>query len=908
MVVIQCRDVWEKYRIRFVTEDKTVWENFWALRALDLEVSEGEVLGIIGENGSGKSTLLKVLAGMLKPDRGEVRVAGRVTGLLELGAGFQLELTGQENIMLNAGLFGLDPRETQRRYQGIVDFAGLGRFIHAPVKCYSQGMFARLAFSVAIHIDPDVLLIDDILAVGDEAFQAKCARKILEIKERGKTILLVTHDMQMLRRLCRRAILLKEGRLIMDGPCPKVVPLYSRLRGPQESVGTLERGPLRVVFNKGRIFIFWKEEMLTSGAGGHVVFLLGDAWVSSSQAEWDVRLEADDRLIATGTSYQKTWVQRWSAQIMPDGTLLWDISLEADESLGLGEAYVNVLLNKAYRSWVTPERSGPFPDVDAEKKDGQVLSGEAAGMKCLAVEEEPAASLPAVVFEQADDGPLSHPYIINAAYPEPGRILQYRIFPVRGSQEGVARTHVSFAGRLRVGMGRAARRTQDVFESYNLSGQEGALVCRGGRMMLYGKEALLTTGQHVYTSMRVDGTWYSSGAARWEVSKEGSDRLVARGRWEGLALTQVWEFVKNGADSFFWRVSLDIEKAVHLDELNMLCLCRPEYTHWFCDDVRGDFPAAFVSHECDILQKCLPAGTIGVYGPGGALPAVAVSFAPQKGTFAKILNSDFFHKGRILRVIKVPPENERLLPPGRQPCFDLAWHFQEGRRPGPYTVAAGLETGRLRLECAEGRGRLFQDGVPLSKGLALYASLRVDGRWHDSVSSAFWKYERSPQGVLRCAGTWLHVPVRQFWEISAIDRRALAFAVTTEATAALRPERFQTNVMLSESYRQWFSHEAEGVFPEFKDVLDDEWEELWAARNGYDPARAFVGVKAASCLGRLCPSVVFTCAADGKEGALAVVNSDVYHRGRVLRFSHEPPSVWKNGFRLVCRGKIVLQD
>ncbi len=200
MVVVQFKDVWEMYRIKFVIAGKSRPENFWALKGINFEVQKGEVLGIIGENGAGKSTILKLIAGMLKPDRGEVSVSGRVAGLLELGSGFQPELTGMENIRLIAALFGLKASQIQDKYDDIIHFASLGKFIHAPVKCYSQGMFVRLAFAIAVHVDPDIFLIDDTLAVGDEYFQRKCLKKIFEIKNQAKTIIFVSHDMAMLSR------------------------------------------------------------------------------------------------------------------------------------------------------------------------------------------------------------------------------------------------------------------------------------------------------------------------------------------------------------------------------------------------------------------------------------------------------------------------------------------------------------------------------------------------------------------------------------------------------------------------------------------------------------------------------------------------------------------------------------
>jgi ABC-2 type transport system ATP-binding protein len=192
-------------------------EGFWALREVDLEIRAGQTVGLIGPNGSGKSTLLKVLSGILEPTTGTVGVRGRIASLLELGAGFNGELTGRENIFLNASILGLSRRETQRAFDDIVTFAELEPFIDNQVKHYSSGQYVRLGFAVAVHVSPDILLVDEVLAVGDESFQRKCLRKIAEFQQRGCTILFVTHALDLVAKVCSRAVVLDHGRVLHDG-------------------------------------------------------------------------------------------------------------------------------------------------------------------------------------------------------------------------------------------------------------------------------------------------------------------------------------------------------------------------------------------------------------------------------------------------------------------------------------------------------------------------------------------------------------------------------------------------------------------------------------------------------------------------------------------------------------------
>lgn len=205
-------------------------ERFFALRNVSFEVEKGEGLAIIGPNGAGKSTLLNMLAGLCTPDEGSVEVNGRVAALLELGAGFHPDLTGRENVFLNAALLGLSRARTGELFEEIVEFSGVGEFIEEPLRTYSSGMSLRLAFSVAINVDPEILLIDEVLAVGDSAFQQKCFDRIRQFRKAGKDLICVSHASGMVRELCNRAIWLDHGELILAGDVAEVTDAYEGRR------------------------------------------------------------------------------------------------------------------------------------------------------------------------------------------------------------------------------------------------------------------------------------------------------------------------------------------------------------------------------------------------------------------------------------------------------------------------------------------------------------------------------------------------------------------------------------------------------------------------------------------------------------------------------------------------------
>lgn len=212
--------------IRKITRRSVGHSDFWALRSLSLDVRQGEAVGLIGSNGAGKSTLLKVIARVQKPTTGRVVVRGRISPLIELGAGFHPELTGRENVFINGAMLGFSRRQMERKFDGIVEFSGLANFIDSPLRTYSSGMTARLGFAIAADVDPDILIIDEALAVGDESFQKKCLDRMNGFRQSGVTIFYVTHSLDSIASLCPRSVWLDGGRLRAVGPTERVVEAY----------------------------------------------------------------------------------------------------------------------------------------------------------------------------------------------------------------------------------------------------------------------------------------------------------------------------------------------------------------------------------------------------------------------------------------------------------------------------------------------------------------------------------------------------------------------------------------------------------------------------------------------------------------------------------------------------------
>jgi lipopolysaccharide transport system ATP-binding protein len=239
--------LWSAFRSRPTSDPRCpASEDFWALRNVSFEIKPGEVLGVIGRNGAGKSTLLKILSRITEPTEGRARICGRVASLLEVGTGFHGELSGRENIFLNGAILGMTKAEIQRQFDQIVAFAEVEKFLDTPVKRYSSGMYVRLAFAVAAHLQPEILVVDEVLAVGDMEFQKRCLGRMREVSRGGRTVLFVSHNMAVIGSLCSRCLLLQRGRLEQEGPALEVIAAYGNSsRGSQAGALDLRNAPRR---------------------------------------------------------------------------------------------------------------------------------------------------------------------------------------------------------------------------------------------------------------------------------------------------------------------------------------------------------------------------------------------------------------------------------------------------------------------------------------------------------------------------------------------------------------------------------------------------------------------------------------------------------------------------------------
>jgi len=904
--MINFKDVWEMYRIKFVIDKKVSWENFWALKGISFEIQKGETLGIIGENGAGKSTILKLIAGMLKPDRGEINVQGKISGLLELGAGFQPELTGKENIYLIAGLYGLNQAEIEKRYDKIVDFASIGKFIHAPVKCYSQGMFVRLAFAIAIHVEPDILLIDDTLAVGDEYFQRKCIKKIFELKEDGRSIIVVSHDMNMLRRLCKRVIFLKEGRIIRDDMSDKVMPLYTQMIGTREGVGVLEKKPLTLVFNNGRLFLNWQDKLLTPGSGAHTTLNVGNKWYSSSQADWEVKKEGESRLVATGKLYQLMLTQIWKLELADNYEIKLDIEIELEESLEIHDGHINIMLINEYSQWFTNLDKGEFPCIDDKDKDWQSLLEGSIFRNCIGVETKEIAGnkIPSLAFEQSSSSHQNQAQILNTDYFTNCRVLQYKTMGLQGYSVDQLNRFVYFSGKISLNIPDINKYLKNLQDEFTLSCGKLKLIFNNGQCILSYNDATLTKTKHISASIYVNGRWYSSTFAHWNIKKQGKDKMIVTGTWFNLPLIQVWEVEITNDSSFLWKVKLQIEKEVIIPEQLLLFMISGEYTYWFSDYGSGQFPDKFLEVSLDMPQRCISDGIIGFKSQSESYPAVFFKFFKGLNSFARILNSDFSNKARELQIRRVESERNTKFLPGEHLFFGAEITLSEKNgQTRRYNSNVAFQDKKLKFIFDNGMGRIYWDDRELTKRFGLYTSLRSGGRWYDSVSSAIWKIEEKNTDAIKVVGKWLHLPMKQYWQIRIESDKLIEFEVKMMVDKTIKIERLQINLMLSERYLKWITNKKEGLFPLFRENIDGDWECIYSGKDYSEYIGVLKNIDGPDSL----PSIKFSPQKINLDWHLNILNSDVYFRGRVLQYLNTKQPQVSPGEYLYFKGDVTVE-
>lgn len=388
----------------------------WALKEVSFAVEKGETIGIIGENGSGKSTLLRILAGIYQPDEGRAEVKGRTSALIELGAGFHEELTGRENIYLNGSLLGMKKKRINSIIEDIISFSELREHIDIPIKKYSSGMLLRLGFSIAAFVEPEIILIDEVLAVGDYYFQEKCFAKIFEFKQEGKSLIFVSHDMNAVRRICDRVFILQKGKLLKKGDVEENISTYLKMAGPREGRAFLKNNELELIFNHGKLFLFWEGKEITNNLGGHNALKWGSSWLSSVNAHWSIIESSNDAITAEGKFDSPPILLKWNLKIISEDKFSWAIDIIPQIDLSISENHTDLLLSSQYKKWFSSDGKGKFLHIEKDDNWRLIHDNHDKDKKYIGVESQAEDDLPGVKMDFINPEINDIPRILNSDF------------------------------------------------------------------------------------------------------------------------------------------------------------------------------------------------------------------------------------------------------------------------------------------------------------------------------------------------------------------------------------------------------------------------------------------------------------------------------------------------------------
>lgn len=625
---------------------------FNAVEEVSLSVEAGESVGIIGGNGSGKSTLLKMLAGVTLPTSGEVEVRGRVASLLELGAGFHPVLTGRENVYLNAGLYGRIHAQVDEVLESIIEFSGIRDFIDQPVDSYSSGMYVRIAFAAAVHMDPDIFLVDEVLSVGDEAFQRKCRQKIGELREQGKTILFVSHDLGIVNTVCQRVVLMSKGRLLERRTRQETFDFYLRQIGQASGIHTIRSGRSETVFSHGKLSLYHDQREVTAPQGIlFEVFSMGQSH-AGPMADWRVTEAGDTAFTAVGS------FARVPASLEVKGFLQGDklelgLCLTAERAFDLEELRVSIALPAQADQWLFDERPHAARMITPEHAHREMETmpdSHARRVAAWATDE----SVPGLGVELSPAQPQSFVQLVNGEFLSAARFL-FCTAPMPGGrrslQEGdrIEFGTVVFDLHLDAAAQREQTESQQAASQLDCGAFEAAFDHGALRLRYAGYEA------EARCLLLSDALWTQSPGLAWSVPERDGDTLRVRGIDRRLQAAQFWTLqAENGR--LRWTVEIESERPFALQEYNASLLLDADYAQWAAAHETGRFPEFAPAQEWRPLNVSHAASEwIRASGPG--LPGIAMmQDAGEKALLPSALNTGAAQHRRVLQMLRRGPQ------------------------------------------------------------------------------------------------------------------------------------------------------------------------------------------------------------------------------------------------------------
>ncbi|MBU4305295.1 MAG: ABC transporter ATP-binding protein [Candidatus Omnitrophica bacterium] len=812
--VIEINKIGKKYPVMFKTRSllgnflsffgkKAEAKYLWALQDISFSVKKGETVGIIGENASGKTTLLRIISGITSASEGTIKVKGKVAGLLDLGAGVCPELTGRENIYLDASLYGLSRKEIDACFGKIVEFSGLGRFIEAQVKTYSQGMLVRLGFSVAVHADPDIFLIDDSLAVGDEEFQRRCLQKIAEFKQKGKTIVIVSHDLDSLSRICERGLLLKDGNLLKDDFMQKAVVRYVEAVGDKQAVACIDKGRLSVIFNAGRIILLWDGVPLTRSPGIYNSIQLFDGkWIMSWQAQWQVVENDTDSWKASGVLERYGLEVTLSCIVTDERSLKFITRLKFPESIMPKKSSFGLVINEQYTGFLKENRIEQIKlRTNADERWTDILRTDECGSPLMLISEQGLPALMAVFSRSEYKG---FGLLQTAGTWQDARIMQMQVELPPGPRVSDNGTNIiDFASELFV-------LEKDEFERAIQKRQKERIICsKRIRLQLNDKsfhlfydDISLSVYNNLTFGFMYEGCFFDLFDGQWWIKNNSSDTMTVCVSFKQLKIEA--ELVLSLTDNAVnWRMEVKTESEEKPDFLLLRLYLTQRYEKYFNVQEEKEFLAA-AEHDEQVRFSRPECGFIGLLGEE-KIPVLVIKGLPNGSL--ELQNAAFNVNSRILadkRAETNKAEGSILLFDSRPQVKEFI--LQEQKKLALNTLLVNED---FSLEFGGDKISIYYRGKEVTAGEGLCSGIYYEGRWHESINLPK-QFEKSEKGLK--VRIKRQIPeLEEFWNIT-LKEDEIHWGIELDASELSADMNCKAGIILNSDFQQWVHSFNSGEF------------------------------------------------------------------------------------------------
>ncbi|MBU0634765.1 MAG: ABC transporter ATP-binding protein [Candidatus Omnitrophica bacterium] len=784
-------------------------EEVWALNDINFSVKQGETVGIIGENASGKTTILRIISGITTPTKGEVKVGGKVAGILDLGAGFFPELTGAENVYLNASLFGMNKKEIEAVYDDIVKFSGLDRFIDAQVKTYSQGMLLRLGFSVAIHVKPDIFLIDDTMAVGDEEFQRKCYHKIEQLKKTGVTIIIVSHDLESLSRICDRGLLLKSGRLIKDDSMQKIIVRYVEAVGDKQSVACIDKGRLSLIFNNGKIVILWDGRPLTKNFGGYLSLKTTEELIMSWRADWQV-YEADSEHFRVEGIVAKINA-RIIFEVYAEGErrFKWQVTVDMPHAANIKQLVCGLMVSEDYGRFLNEQVIEELRNAYDAPAKWQVLyrtNETNAPLVLLGKDKLPIIAAHFNMTEAKGVRLIQHTdKNLDAC------VMQIQLdLPKNSLASGDSRVAVFCRANielLKEDDFRTVLKHEKEKRTLNANGLN--IEIKKDRIHIFYKHAELTKNQGFKFGFNRGGYFINIFEGAWEAQRTEIGELMVNSNFENLSV-KLRLSLQADPQALNWKMSVEYSNGQGPIGLSANLFLSEKFRKFYDFGQELEF-LNFTEHTEQVMLNRPNTDFICLSTDDNDSPAVI--FIAQDDSRIELQNTDFYESARVLIARSFQTNScsgKLILCKTNEEKEDFINAYQ-----GALMADNILSNNKLSMELRRNAIRVCSDGIEITEMEGFKSSIFSEGRWHESVP-IIKEFKKNGNEFKICIKR-KKPHLNEFW-LFKLEEDTIHWTVKLECFDELAGSDYKFGMILKSDFTQWEDSFRCGKFVEYKNT------------------------------------------------------------------------------------------